>query len=100
MYAGDIVLYSDVDHNFTEYQCDINRIVNWCICNELTINIYKTKYQLFPIERHVDVDLLADRHKIVIGKVPLKHVKLYKYLGVEIDKLLTMKHHAKNIIKV
>ena len=100
MFADDIVLYNDVDSNFTVYQLDIDRIVNWCICNDLTMNIDKTKYQLFPIGRHVDVDLLANRHKSLIDKEPLQHVNLYKYLGVEIDNLLTMKQHAKNVIKV
>ena len=55
------------------------------------MNIDKTKFQLFPIGRHVDVDLLANRYKILIGKEPLQHVQLYKYLGVEIDRQPT--HH-------
>ena len=49
------------------------------------MNIDKTKYQVFPAGRQVDVEHLANRYIIESGSKPLKHVKLYKYLGIEID---------------
>ena len=64
------------------------------------MNIEKTKYQIFPTNRHTDIDLIADNHKIHIGTESLRHVILYEYLGVEIDNQLTMKQHAKNILKI
>ena len=64
------------------------------------MNIDKTKYQIFPTNRRTDIERMANTHVIQIGTDTLKHVRLYKYLGVEIDNLLSMKQHAKNILKV
>ena len=100
MYADDIVLYTDIENNFDAYQQDMERVVDWCIGNELTMNIDKTKFQIFPTNRRIDVEQMANTHVIQIGTDTLKHVRLYKYLGVEIDNLLSMKQHAKNILKV
>ena len=100
MYADDIVLYTDIENNFDAYQQDMERVVDWCIGNELTMNIDKTKFQIFPTNRRIDVEHIANTHVIQIGTDTLKHVRLYKYLGVEIDNLLSMKQHAKNILKV
>ena len=99
MYADDIVLYNTIDNNYDAFLHDLQSVADWCQCNELTMNIDKTKYQIFPNNRHTNVDTLADNQKIHIGTESLKHVKLYKYLGVEIDNQLTMKQHAKNILK-
>ena len=99
MYADDIVLYTDIENNFDAYQQDMERVVDWCIGNELTMNIDKTKYQIFPTNRRTDIERMANTHVIQIGTDTLKHVRLYKYLGVEIDNLLSMKQHAKNILK-
>ena len=94
MYADDIVLYNTIDNNYDAFLHDLQSVADWCQCNELTMNINKTKYQIFPNNRHTNVDTIADNHKIHIGTESLKHVKLYKYLGVEIDNQLTMKQHA------
>ena len=99
MYADDIVLYNTIDNNYDAFLHDLQNVADWCQGNELTMNIDKTKYQIFPNIRHTNVETIADNHKIHIGTEALKHVKLYKYLGVEIDNQLTMKQHAKNILK-
>ena len=99
MYADDIVLYNSIDNNYDAFLHDLQSVAEWCQCNELTMNEDKTKYQIFPNNRHSNVDTIADNHKIHIGTESLKHVKLYRYLGVEIDNQHTMKQHAKNILK-
>ena len=99
MYADDIVLYNSIDNNYDAFLHDLQSVAEWCQCNKLTMNEDKTKYQIFPNNRHSNVDTIADNHKIHIGTESLKHVKLYRYLGVEIDNQHTMKQHAKNILK-
>ena len=102
MYADDIVhvLYTTVENNLDGLRADIDQVAKWCNGNELTVNIDKTKYQIFPKNKNENFKSLSDRCTIKINQIPLKEVKLYKYLGVEIDNLLTMKQHANNIIKI
>ena len=97
MYVDDIVLYNDIDNNIDAYRQNLENVVNWCKGNELTMNIDKAKYQILPTGKQVDVEHLDYRFQSQIGSEPLKHVKQYKYFAVEIDNLLTMKQHAKNI---
>ena len=99
MYADDIFLYNTIDNNYGDFLLDLQNVANWCQGNELTMNIDKTKYQIFPKNRHTNVETIADNYQVHISTESLKHVKLYKYLGVEIDNQLSMKQHAKNILK-
>ena len=48
MYADDIVLYNNIDTNFEAFLHDMQNVIDWCRGNELTMNIDKTKYQIFP----------------------------------------------------
>ena len=50
LYADDTVVYlSGKDTNWVvdNLQCSINKFVNWCEVNQLTINIKKTKVMIF-----------------------------------------------------
>ena len=78
----------------------MSRVSCWCNRNELTMNLDKTKYQIFPKNTHVNLKELSENCIIKVGQASLKEVKLYKYLGVEIDNLLTMKQHANNLTKL
>ena len=49
----------------------------------------------FPKWKHTDLDALTSNCTVKAGQDKLNDVKLYKYLGVEIDNLLAMKQHAK-----
>ena len=40
---------------------------------------------------------LSENCIIKVGQTSLKEVKLYRYLGVEIDNFLTIKQHANNL---
>ena len=53
LYADDIVLYrrlrpENVGNDFAFFEEDVQSVSNWCVVNELTINIKKTKLQYFP----------------------------------------------------
>ena len=99
MYADDIVLYNTMT-NVESLKNDMSKIARWCRGSELTMNLDKTKYQIFPKNAHIDTKKLSEDCDIKVGQQSLKEVKLYKYLGVEIDNYLTMKQHANNIIKL
>ena len=67
--------------------------------NELTINIKKTKLQFFPKNRNLDCHLFENTHDINIDGINLEYVSSFKYLGVEIDRNLTMKSQYEYIFK-
>ena len=64
------------------------------------MNLHKTKYQIFPRNTHVDMNKLSENCIIKVWQICLKEMKLYKYLGVEIDNFLTMNQHANNLIEL
>ena len=64
------------------------------------MNLDKTKYQIFPKNANINSKELTEKCIIKVGQASLKEVKLYKYLGVEIDNFLSMKQHANNLIKL
>ena len=66
MYADDIVLYNSIHNDYDAFLHDLQSVADWCQCNELTMNIDKTKYQFFPNNRHTNVDTVDDNHKIHI----------------------------------
>ena len=52
-YADDIVLYRKLrtyqtQNDFALFLEDVHSVMNWCITNELTINIKNTMVQFFP----------------------------------------------------
>ena len=71
LYADDIVLYrrlrpENVGNDFAFFVKDVQSVSNWCVVNELTINIKKTKLQYFPKNRNADCNLFENTHIIRI----------------------------------
>ena len=65
MYADDIVLYkrirtdnNNVDEDIELFKYDVQRVAEWCVANELTINIKKTKVKYFLSTRNTDCSAL------------------------------------------
>ena len=57
LYADDIVILKSlrqdsVVNDLTKFKQDIENVYTWCVENELTINIKKTKLQFFPKNRN------------------------------------------------
>ena len=99
LYADDTVLYCSQDsfqQAVTGLQNDLSIVVKWCNLNQLSINIMKSKYQIFGSRKMLkychDVDLLIDN-------TPLQRVTTYKYLGILLDTELNFKAHIDNIYK-
>ena len=84
--------------NLEHLREDMSKISYWCNGNEPTMNLDKTKYQIFPRNTHVDMNKLSENCIIKVWQTCLKKMKLYKYLGVEIDNFLTMNQHVRKMI--
>ena len=94
MFADDTSLviksYSaDILHMYLTYV--LNKILDWCNFNKLSLNKDKTKIMYITNKKIVFRDVYIDGTKIEI-------VKLYRYLGFLIDDKLTHKHHIDSII--
>ena len=96
MYADDTVLYQSRDDPtdaVKDVQTAMNNIQTWCRMNKLTINENKTKFTTFlrkPSDR---------KYQIVSNNISLERTTPYKYLGADINNVLTMDSFNKNVCK-
>ena len=77
--------------SMSELQSDVNNIYMWCNANKLTINISKTKAQYFPKNSNINTKDFYNKYSITINNIKLEYDHNFRYLGIEIDNLLTMK---------
>ena len=80
LYADDIV-----------YTLDKLAIENWCLQNDLTINIKKTKTQFFAANSNFNCIAFENHNICRIYDQDLCFVNTFKYLGVDIDRHLNFK---------
>ena len=74
-------------------QIKLDKLVEWCDLNKLSINIKKTKCM------HINsLDLNSDDHLFIRGK-PVDVVKHFEYLGMIIENRLQMNKHVDNVYK-
>ena len=101
LYADDMVIYTPLDDvvRLANMQQDLDRVFQWCNKNKLTININKTKAQLFPRNSNIDVNDLTLNNQVKINSVTLHYEHHFRYLGIELDQLLTMKNTCDQIYK-
>ena len=93
LYADDMVLYRTIEGNdcLRDFQTDMDNVYEWCKRNKLTINIEKTKAQLFPKSANIDSLVLQNNNPIQIDNKTLHYDHTFRYLGIDIDQQLTMK---------
>ena len=96
LYADDIVMFKTLDsqqraYDLRRFQDDILAIENWCLQNELTINIKKTKTQFFPANNNFNCAAFENDNICRIYEQDLSFVSTFKYLGVDIDRHLNFK---------
>ena len=96
LYADDIVMFKTLDsqqraHDLRLFQDNILAIENWCLQNELTINIKKTKTQFFPANNNFNCVAFENDNICRIYDQDLSFVNTSKYLGVDIDRHLHFK---------
>ena len=102
LYADDTVLY--ISHNNLQtalqlLQCDLNKLVEWCTDNKVTINCKKTKYCVYGmrsnIKRTKSVDTILS-----LNNNRLDRVSSYKYLGFILDEHLNFNKHVSEICNI
>ena len=97
LFADDTAIYlSDPDPQVAsrKLQKDVDRLMNWCQTNQLTININKTKCMLFGSRKYLKK---CRPPEIMMGYKPVHFTDNYKYLGVTLDKGLNFQLHVKNV---
>ena len=105
LYADDIVMFKKLDKgnvllDIDLFKQDIKAIETWCLQNELTINIKKTKLQYFPQNRNIDCKTFKNDVTCRIYDQELTYVSTFKYLGIDIDRNLNMKSFFDSMYKL
>ncbi len=90
LYADDTVIYvSGKNHSITQdtLTLELDSVANWLSQNNLILKEGKTDFILFGTHQKLRV---MDKIVIVINHIPVNEAKIYKYLGVFLDKNLTL----------
>ena len=95
-YADDtaiVGLLNDSESEIT-YQKQIQSFTQWCDENYLTLNVSKTKEQIFDFRnrKHYLYDNIEIKNQAV------EIVENFKYLGITIDSALKFKPHVNNVV--
>ena len=94
-YADDtaiIGLLNDLESE-TIYKEQIKSFTNWCKVNQLSLNVSKTKEQIFYFRNRKEYAY----ENIEIKNQNVEIVDNFKYLGITIDSTLKFKSHVNNI---
>ena len=90
------ILGADSMHNV---QSDVNAVCKWCNKNKLTINVGKTKAQYFPRNSNIHTKTFESNNPIYINNAKLQYEQHFRYLGIELDYLLSMRNTFDQIYK-
>ena len=100
LYADDTVIcQSGVNSKIASGKLQtslLDLFVNWCLINQLTINIQKTKVMIFG-SRHILKK--AKNINIKINGTTLKVVPSYTNLGLQLDSTLNYNLHISTVIR-
>ena len=99
LYADDTVIFmtgNNRDVVQRDVQYNLNRFMNWCGSNKLTINPSKTKLVVFGTRQSVKKN--RGMHLEINGS-KIQTVPTYKYLGVILDSTLSHKSHIAYIAR-
>jgi len=94
LYADDLVVYCDGTNAKiiqAKLQSTIDKLQDWCIINDLTINIEKTKFIVF--HKHHSYPTNLDDISLHIKGTPIERVKKFKYLGLIYDETMSFSSH-------
>jgi len=80
--------------NETAYFEEIGKFTLWCEENKLSLNIKKTKEEIFDFRKSN-----SNHMPIVINNETVEVVTEYKYLGINVDDQLKFKSHTDHVCK-
>ena len=92
LYADDTVLYASNKDELVAHsnvQQDLNRVVNWCNLNKITMNL-KTKNML----------KMTRYYNIYSTNKEILYVNTFNYLGIKLDNKLDFEAHAKECLRL
>ena len=91
LYADDMVIYTPPENadKLAELHQDLDRVFAWYNTNKLTMNINKTKAQLFPQNSNTELNSLFQNNPVRINNTNLQYEYHFRYWGIELDHLLT-----------
>ena len=98
LYADDLALVvsgRDVNRIRTLLQEDVNNVGKWCKTNKLTVNTGKTQI-LWSFSQRSPPNL--ENMTLFLNDQPLEVVDEFKYLGVVVDRHLSLASHLKKRI--
>ena len=98
-YADDTVLYSkkkSLQRAQTDLQEDLDGLSEWCVENDIYINVEKTKAMFFGSKAKMNKIPLPDFY---INNTVLQKTQTYTYLGLKLDEQLSLETYANVVIK-
>jgi hypothetical protein len=101
LYADDTVLYTSgklCEQIERKLNDDLASIANWLGENNLIVNLKKTKTECILFGTHQKTSK-AKSMEIKINGVDVTESKFYEYLGVTMDKSLTLTGHLNKVVK-
>ena len=97
-YADDLLIWSkgkDMNSINRELNADLTTISAYCQLWRMELNTDKTVFGLFSLNHTIT----ADQVNLKINGQTIKHEDYPKYLGVELDRKLTLKAHLEGLTK-
>lgn len=100
LYADDLVIYLKGDNHadiLQKLQKTSSEIEKWCVAHNVTINNDKTFWQVFhkPGQKGVE----GVKFVLTVFNNVIERVKVFKYLGIELDSTLTFKDQYNKVSK-
>ena len=102
MYADDTVLYADgADLKTIEnaLSSDMSLLASWFTENELLLNLKKGKTEAMVFGTGKKLSMIADTLEIKYNEHIINVTTSYKYLGVKLDRTLTLNDHFDSTYK-
>lgn len=96
-YCDDLVLYTSgesMQEIQNKLQYDLNKLQDWCNLNCMKVNVAKTKCMLLRNTKKINENL-----KLCISNNEIENVKVFKYLGLELNESLVFENHYIQVCK-
>ena len=101
LYADDTVIYY-LGKNYLTIQdtlnAELDRVLKWLSQNNLILNFKKGKTDFVLFGTHQKLRRM-ERISVIVNHTPVNEADSYEYLGVRLDKNLTLHEHVHNIYK-
>ena len=95
MYADDTTLFCDFDNiNNTEETIndELIKLTEWLGCNQLSLNVNKTKFMLFHSNRKA-----VNYPNLLINNINIENVAEFNFLGIQLNQNLKWKTHQNHV---